>query len=352
MPGSEGNAVSVVYLGQFPPPYGGVTVKNALLYKALCERIKVEKMPFRDARTFAIVKRLLISKEEQFIVAFGNSKLQKALLCFLAAIRPSVLKRCTLIVMGGVFASKVHESVLYHKACLNLKRIYVETEGMASESSSIGLRNVSVYPNCRQRLSRTEETGNVFETYGAGTHGKLKCVFFSLVSPDKGIDLVLDAAKSLRDVDFYVYGRIEQGYDGFSEIVDELANVQYMGVFDSANGDVVSELNKYDLHLFPSRWPNEGVPGVLVETKMAAVPSIVSAICYNAELVVDGVEGLVLEENTAEALTQAIASLDLDRDRLDAMKAASLKSAERFYIDRYIDWLVADLNDEDGKVIA
>ena len=34
------------------------------------------------------------------------------------------------------------------------------------------------------------------------------------------------------------------------------------------------------------------------------------------------------------------------------MKAASLKSAERFYIDRYIDWLVADLNDEHGKVIA
>lgn len=178
---------------------------------------------------------------------------------------------------------------------------------------------------------------------------KLKCVFFSLVSPDKGIDLVLDAAKSLEGVDFYVYGRIEQGYEGFSGIVDGLANVQYMGVFDSVDGDVISELNKYDLHLFPSRWPNEGVP---VETKMAAVPSIVSAICYNAELVVDGVEGLVLEENTAEALTRAIASLDSDRDRLDAMKAASLKSAERFYIDRYIDWLVADLNDEDGKVIA
>lgn len=181
---------------------------------------------------------------------------------------------------------------------------------------------------------------------------KLKCVFFSLVSPDKGIDIVLDAAKALPDVDFYVYGRIEQGYDGFTKIVRELANVQYMGVFDSVNGDVVSELNKYDLHLFPSRWPNEGVPGVLVETKMAAVPSVVSDICYNAELVVDGEEGVVLGENTSEALAQAISSLDVDREKLDAMKSASLRSAERFYIDRYIDWLAADLDDEHGKVIA
>lgn len=48
------------------------------------------------------------------------------------------------------------------------------------------------------------------------------------------------------------------------------------------------EPSAYDLHLFPSRWRNEGVSGVLVEIKMAAVPSIVSDICYNAELIRDG----------------------------------------------------------------
>lgn len=181
---------------------------------------------------------------------------------------------------------------------------------------------------------------------------RLKCVFFSLVSPDKGIDLVLDAAECLPGIEFYIYGRVERNCGDFGLRVDRLNNARYMGVFDSVRGDVVAELNKYDLHLFPSRWPNEGVPGVLVETKMAAVPSIVSDICYNAELVVDGEEGIVLRENTATALVEAISSLDVDRERLDAMKAASLKSAERFYIDRYIDWLVADLNDEHGKVIA
>lgn len=181
---------------------------------------------------------------------------------------------------------------------------------------------------------------------------KLKCVFFSLVSTDKGVDLVLEAAKSLPNIDFNVYGRIEKGYEEFQKQVNELDNVTYMGIFDSVKGDVVTELNKYDIHLFPTRWPNEGVPGVLVETKMAAVPSIVSDVCYNAELVVNGKEGVVLKENTVEALVAAISALDADREKLDAMKAASLESAERFYIDRYIDLLVAELSDGHRKVIA
>lgn len=184
-----------------------------------------------------------------------------------------------------------------------------------------------------------------------GRRERLECVFFSLVSPDKGIDLVLDSAQALPDVGFSVYGRIEKGYEPtFMRRAQALCNVEYHGVFDSVAGDVVAKLHEYDLHLFPSRWPNEGVPGVLVETKMAAVPSIVSDICYNAELVCDGKEGIVLEECTSEALTEAIRRLDSDRVLLDSMKEGSLASAERFYIDRYIDWLSAELL-EAGKEV-
>lgn len=173
---------------------------------------------------------------------------------------------------------------------------------------------------------------------------RLRCVFFSLVSPEKGADVVLGAARRLPGVDFDFYGRLDKTFEHqFLAGVDSLDNVKYRGVFDSVEDDPVKELNGYDLHLFPSRWPNEGVPGVLVETKMAAVPSIVSDICYNSEIVRDGSEGIVLDNCTDAALAQAIESLDSDRVLLDSMKQAALESAERFYIDRYIGWLIADL---------
>lgn len=337
--------MGVYYLGQFPPPHGGVTVKNALLFRALSSRIPIEKLGFRDASTIKIVSMLLSSRTDRFLLGFGNEKLQRSLVCLLARIKPSVLRRCGLVAMGGMLPDRLSEDKRYRAACSKLRRIYLETSGMAERVAKLGLDNASVYPNCRERPQKPHLPKE--------TKGPLKCVSFSLISPDKGADTTLDAAALLEGIEFHFYGQIEPGFRGpFESRVASLPNAFYHGVYDSVNDDSVAELAKYDLHLFPTHWPAEGVPGVLVETKVAAVPSIVSDISYNAELVRDGKEGIVLRENTAMALVEAISSLDANRGRLDDMKAEALKSAEHFYIDRYIDRLAADLADEPREVIA
>lgn len=151
----------------------------------------------------------------------------------------------------------------------------------------------------------------------------------------------------LPQVSFHFYGRIEHGYeDAFRLAMRSLPNVEYHGVFDSVSNDVIVELGQYDLHLLPSAWASEGVPGVLVETKIAAVPSIVSDVCYNAEIIKNGVDGVVLRENTAECLIAAIEMLDADPTLLSHMKASALASAEHYYVDQYIDEIVADLETE------
>lgn len=173
----------------------------------------------------------------------------------------------------------------------------------------------------------------------------MSSVYFSLVSPDKGADLVLGAADALPQVEFHFYGRIEEGYEErFSAAVARRENVSYHGVFDSVAGDVVSELSKYDLHLFPTLCPNEGVPGVIVETKMAAVPTVASGRGYNAELVEDGVDGVITHEDTVDEMARVIEQLAENPERVDGMKAAALGSAERYCIDRYLDMIVEELD--------
>lgn len=335
----------LIYIGSFPPPYGGVTVKNALLYRCLSERLNVEQVDLSRVKKFEpkslwrLVKAL--ASRNDAIVLGVSADWRYRLTNYLYRFNRKKMNRSFLFVMGGRISDD--------KSCIEkvngFKRVYVETESMRNAFEEMGARNVSVYPNCRDRPTipvKVKPSG-----------GTLDSVFFSLISPDKGIELILDASDMLPDIGFHLYGRIEDGYE--TRFADELVNrknVWYHGVFDSVEGDVVSELNKYDIHLFPTRWPNEGVPGVLVETKMAAVPSIVSDICYNAELVRDGVEGIVLRQNTAECLVEAISSLDVNRERLNAMKVSALESAERFYIDKYIDWLVSDLTGEPGKETA
>ena len=61
------------------------------------------------------------------------------------------------------------------------------------------------------------------------------------------------------------YGPIESKFDGvFKRTVSELENVHYMGIFKGSDEEKYKELRKYDVLLLPTRWKNEGVPGILV----------------------------------------------------------------------------------------
>lgn len=176
----------------------------------------------------------------------------------------------------------------------------------------------------------------------------MRCVFFSLISPDKGSDLVLEAAKALPDVLFDFYGHIEPGYEEpFRKQIDGLPNAVYHGLFKTEGENVYDKLHEYDLLLLPTKCKTEGVPGVLVEAKIAAVPAVVSDIAYNAEIIEDGRNGTVLSSNDAAALTQAIARLDVDRETLYHLKTGAKTSAEQYYIETYLPEILGMLEEKE-----
>lgn len=326
----------IVYLGSFPPPYGGVTVKNALLFEAIASRVQTTKVDLSE------VKRRSLSETLHYLRAMaipsgnlvvGVSDLwRRRITGILGRVNREKMRRSVLFVMGGAHL----DDRRYARALSGYRAVYVETEGMKRNYESMGLENVRLFPNCRKRPRAP--------VVPADRRSRLSCVYFSLVSEEKGALVVLDVARMLPNVDFHLYGRIDPDIPNeFLMRCDALPNVCYHGVFDSVEGDVVAELSQYDVHLFPSEYGNEGVPGVLVETKIAGVPTVASDRCYNGEIVLDGVEGLVLEDVTAGAFASAISSLDSDRDLLLKMKHAALESAERFYIERYIEEIVATL---------
>ena len=64
----------------------------------------------------------------------------------------------------------------------------------------------------------------------------------------------------------------------------------------TVKNNVYEKLHEYDILLFPSRWKGEGVPGILIESKMAGIVPIVSDHLYNSEIVLNNIEGIVLEK--------------------------------------------------------
>ncbi len=329
--------MTIRYIGNFPPPYGGVTRKNKLLYDCLQERLKIkhfEKPSFLPEALYQVLVLLsALIPGQQLIIGLSSKGGKSGLLTRLLFIfNRRVMRRSVYFMMGGTEAGRIASDQKEREWYGTYRKIYVETESMERCLKDAGLTNVAVFPNCRRRpVKATENHSNT----------KLQCVFFSIIEPMKGTELILDAAAKLPDIDFSFYGMVDSSYERqFLDTVENLGNVRYMGIFKGNSEDTYRELEKYDVLLFPTKWESEGVPGILVEAKMAGIPSIVSDVSYNAELVHDGKDGIVMQDNDPGTLCRAIRRLEEDRAFLSELKAGSRSSAEEYSIDSYIDEIV------------
>ena len=137
------------------------------------------------------------------------------------------------------------------------------------------------------------------------------------------------------ELDFY--GVIGMEYETeFKTSVESHENVQYKGVFDSSKDDVYKKLNEYDLLVFPTTWQGEGVAGILVESKIAGIPAIVTDHNYNGEVVINDKEGIVISpENIVDGFVESIRMLQRDKVLFERLAQGAYKSKDRYEIENY-----------------
>lgn len=329
----------IYYVGGFPPPFGGVTIKNILLYSELEKvinnyEIRLQKIDTQRSKKniFLLVKQFLLltlNKEGKYIIATAG-KSRKRITTLFYLLNRKMLSLSILIIMGGYFAESIKNDENYIRKLKLYKQIYVETHKMKEKLEALGFSNISIYPNCRKN-------SRVAQVVQSCINEHFKCVFFSLISEKKGADIVLDVAEKSPKIQFDFWGEIDKRfYLYFKKRVSELNNVHYCGVFKSDGYNIYEKLHEYDILLFPTRYKCEGVPGVLVEAKIASLPVIVSDICYNAEIVENEVSGIVLYNNNCSCLKNELDDLNVKRNRLRNLKEGAIKSAQMYNVDNYI----------------
>jgi glycosyltransferase involved in cell wall biosynthesis len=92
--------------------------------------------------------------------------------------------------------------------------------------------------------------------------------------------------------------------------------------------DVEEVLGGVDLLLLTSE--AEGIPGVAIEALMAGCPTVTVPVGGVAEVVEDGITGIVLDSDDAASMARAVAGLLADRETREAMSRASRRRADRF----------------------
>lgn len=337
--------MSLFYIGAFPPGWGGVTIKNRDLYEALLtENVDIKKIDLhkitRQKKISEAVRLLgaVLGRKNKYVVGISTA-MRKRFTKVLYKVNRKAMRESIMVVMGGTAAKDMASDPEFMHWALEYKRIYVETDGMMKSLQENGITNIALYPNCRHKSLKP--------LHGRTQVGRLKCVFFSYIQPEKGVDIILEAAEKMPGIDFVFYGNPAPEYkETFLSEVQRLPNCIYKGIFKGDNEAVYDELRQYDVLLFPTRWDTEGVPGILVEAKIAGLACVVSDKSYNAELVRDGQEGIVMTENDEKHLTDAVRKLDEDRNLLNKLQVGSFKSADRFYIESYIDQIVGELIQE------
>lgn len=402
--------MSLYYLGSFPPPRGGVTVKNENLLEALKSRpetsdiipVDFSKIKRRDLATFRLLKTALKAKDSTFVIGVAGRKYRKWMIRLLYRINRPALERSVLILMGGLAASDIVNDRKVCRCAAGFRKIYAETESMVRMLQDAGL-SAGYYPNGRFQLQNSEDNekkeNNEKRLKNQGSRGNrnpqllkadinnteintnrnnqqnssennqteknqtenlqlrgsvkaesealkipLRIVYFSLISEPKGAERTLQAAAKLPDMKFVFYGPIATDYkEKFLKTIQDLHNVSFRGLFQGDSEAVYRELAGYDLVVLPTDWKAEGIPGILVEAKIAGIAAVVSDFAFNSEIVEDGVSGIVLKENTPEALEAALKKLDQDREFLAELKRGSQASAEKYYIENYMDDMVGQV---------
>ncbi len=337
--------MKIIYIGPFPPPYGGVTLKNNVIKKVLINNgFSIEVFNTTILKNYFNFIKLIIflfkHKSSKGILSISSNSLL-ILTKILYVLAPRIMKNYIVIVAGGLFVQIIKKSRIKASIFNNYRKIFVESYRMKNDLQRINILNAEYLPNFRSKpINRNFR-------FKLKDEKLVKFIFISRVSKVKGVDLIFDSLKWLDERDSFqidVYGPIEDNYvPEFFQSLNNNKKVNYLGIFESDKNNIIDLLYNYDVLLLPTRHKNEGHAGVLTEAKIAGCTAITSDLNFNSEIINHMRDGIILKENSAENLALSMKLLINNIELLNELRFNSFNSAENYFIENYLDIIIQNL---------
>lgn len=178
---------------------------------------------------------------------------------------------------------------------------------------------------------------DVRRTEAGAPHTPFVVATAAILEPRKGIDVLLDACARLTcraHLDVYGEGSLR------ARLEERAAGLGLDVTFHGRVEGLRERLEQADVFVLPS-W-GENLPIAILEAMAAALPVVATRVGGNAELVVDGETGDVVEPGDPDGMARAIDRLADDPERRRAFaRAAAARAAEHFDPDACAERLVA-----------
>ena len=346
----------LLFVGAFPPAHaqvfgGNVTDCRALLASSFAQRFDLQLLDstqevppppirVRLRRALARIWRLITifkhQKPDAMLVfaSGGFSFIEKALMVGYARLRgvPSLLS-----VRSGHFIDLCRRSRVYRAICGVLLRFprFLICQGRAWQTffdQVFGL-NAERCPIVDAWVA-TEAFLDIGKNRKARSTGCVEILFVGRIERFKGVFELLAAVRDLAAEDL-PYFRLTLAGDG-NNAMEAKSWVAQHGLSDRVrlvgwvDGEAKLALFRdADVFVLPSY--TEGLPNAMIEAMAAGLPVVVTPVGSVPDVVSDGVQGLLVEPRSVQALTAALRKLLRDREaRMSMGRSAHLTAQERF----------------------
>lgn len=193
------------------------------------------------------------------------------------------------LVIGNWLADFIKNKPKLRDKLKKIECIYPETESLKKKLERQGLHNLEIMVNFKNipPIEKDEIKTEFSSPY--------KICYFSRVTPQKGVDDLIKAVKELNEdsVKFIldIYGPVFDGYrEEFYKSIDP-PYINYKGIVEYDKGKDV--LKEYFVHVFPTKYTGDGIPGSIVDSYIAGVPLIASEWSACTEIIDEGKTGII-----------------------------------------------------------
>jgi glycosyltransferase involved in cell wall biosynthesis len=169
-------------------------------------------------------------------------------------------------------------------------------------------------------------------------NGVVRCLYLSTLEPSKGALEFVQAAEIVLAAhpasEFLLAG---QAFDGaFRRSLEELVRARSLAPRVTLVGAVFGEeketlLASADLFVFPTRYPYENQPLVILEAMRHGLPVVATGIGCIPDQVADGITGFVLRDGRPESIADRVLSLCRDPGMRRSFGAAGRDAYERTF---------------------
>ncbi len=322
----------VLFIGRMTidnTPCAGEVMKNQLFYERLkqlkCNVKKFDVTNYKRRILYPILclrlfSEIILNRYHRIIISTHDSLALRIIEAL------GILGKSDMVyywVIGGGISTKIENRELSSKYYLKLNKIVVEDVNIQEHLNAIGFSNVITLPNFKPLIEIDKSENTKLNRF----------VFVSRITPLKGCDIILSAVRELNrkslsfDVDFYGY--IEKGYP-FEEYIKDIPNVHYKGVLQLKNKENYEFLGRYSALLFPTYYPNEGFPGVLIDGFLAGIPIISTRWRYNHHILEDQKHGWLISTQDSNELATIMEGIINGKYDLERMGMSCLERAKDF----------------------